>query len=229
LAAAPAGAIFVRRAFAINRDAFQSGMRAAGVPTVGALGLDTRQASGAADAGGVPYPASEADAKALAELDERAAADKQALLSWSLDAWTLEDAEVARLFSSMMHALNLLRRFRISPTAFEAFMTDVACRYNSNPCVPLPPPPPRASMRGALALPFLLAAPFGSVLCALPCVRADSPGRALRSLRTPLIAQLPQFQACFHGDAHVLAVHHGRRVAAAAADAGDRLSGASAG
>ena len=114
-------------------DAFQSGMRAAGVPT--AAGLDTRQASGAVDAGGAPYPASEADAKALAELDERAAADKQVLLSWALDAWTLEDAEVSRLFSSMLHALNLLRRFRISPTAFEAFMSDVACRYNSNPCV----------------------------------------------------------------------------------------------
>ena len=127
------GAIFVRRAFAINRDAFASGMRAAGVPTPGAVAPEARQAPADADA---PWPTNDADVKALTELDARSADDKAVLLSWALDAWTLVDAEVQRLFSAMMHSLGLFRRFRISPVDFAAFISDVATHYNANPCVP---------------------------------------------------------------------------------------------
>ena len=121
------GAIFVRRAFAINRDAFASGMRAAGVvpstPTAQELPLvqpDTL------------YPANEADAKALAELDERAAADKAVLDSWALDPWTLEVEEVERLCCALLHSYGLLRRFRISPAALKGFVADVSSHYNDN-------------------------------------------------------------------------------------------------
>ena len=120
------GAIFVRRAFAINRDAFASGMRAAGVPsTPTAQELNSDQQD-------KPYPANEADAKALAELDERAAADKAVLDSWSLDPWTMEVEEVQRLCCAMLHAHGLLRRFRISPSALKTFVSDVSLHYNDN-------------------------------------------------------------------------------------------------
>ena len=121
------GAIFVRRAFAINRDAFASGMRAAGVPTTPAA-LEPHQLQPNA-----PYPASDGDAKALAELDERAAADKATLHNWALDSWELEDAEVQRLCVAMLHSHGLLRRFRISPSALASFVADVATHYNDNP------------------------------------------------------------------------------------------------
>ena len=120
------GAIFVRRAFAINRDAFASGMRAAGVPsTPTAQELNSDQQD-------KPYPANEPDAKALAELDERAAADKAVLDSWSLDPWTMEVEEVQRLCCAMLHAHGLLRRFRISPSALKTFVSDVSLHYNDN-------------------------------------------------------------------------------------------------
>ena len=126
LSDAVGGAIFVRRAFAVNRDAFADGMRAAGVPSTPS---DPRLAHASPTA---PYPADEADAKALAELDERAAADKETLSSWALDAWDIGDEEVQRLCSAMVHSYGLLRRFRISPKAFAAFVADVRCRYNDN-------------------------------------------------------------------------------------------------
>jgi hypothetical protein len=190
----------VHRALAINRDAFASGqhtaLRAAGVP--GALtstGSDAGRPSLEADA--LPFPATEADEKALADLDERVEADKETLLrcahpqraacaaaglhadgcsidrcgiaepatkpaaartagpaaavdadvcarrsvcvylvpscSWSLDAWTLSDAEVQSLCCAMLHSMGLLRRFSIQPTQLAALVSDVAARYNANP------------------------------------------------------------------------------------------------
>jgi hypothetical protein len=76
LSDAVGGAIFVRRALAINRDAFASGLRAAGVPNPSVAGSDTRPSCDTT----LSFPASESDEIALAELDDRAAADK-ALLS----------------------------------------------------------------------------------------------------------------------------------------------------
>ena len=141
------GAIFVRRAFAINRNAFASGMRAAGVPSASAA-QEPRQLHPDA-----PFPASEADARALAELDERAEADnatlqrcgmssttpacvRPTLMShhrWELDSWDMEDAEVQRLCCAMLHSFGLLRRFHISPSALASFVFDVATHYNDNP------------------------------------------------------------------------------------------------
>jgi hypothetical protein len=134
------GAIFVRRAFAINRDGVAGRLVAGG----GALAAATPRhiaSTGVSGGGGaagaaaeseprLPYPASDADAAMLAALDARAAADKSQLLRWSLDAWTLPDEEVQRLFVAQFHSLGLPRRFRISPTAFAAFVADVASHYN---------------------------------------------------------------------------------------------------
>ena len=121
------GAIFVRRAFAINRDAFASGMRAAGVPSAPVVQEPQEPQQGAV------YPAGEADAKALDELDARAAADKATLQVWGMDPWELEEAEVQRLCCAMLHSYGLLRRFRISPSALATFVSDVATHYNANP------------------------------------------------------------------------------------------------
>ena len=121
------GAIFVRRAFAINRDAFASGMRAAGIPSAPVAHEPQEPQQSAA------YPASDADAKALAELDARAAADKATLQVWGMDPWELEEAEVQRLCCAMLHSYGLLRRFRISPSALATFVSDVATHYNANP------------------------------------------------------------------------------------------------
>lgn len=123
------GAIFVRRALAINRDAFASGMRAAGVPSA-----STRRASVYAGPDDAAFPASAADVAALAALDESASADLATLRDWTLDAWQLPDAEVQRLVSSMLHAFGLVRRFSIQPTALAAFVSNVAGRYKGAQC-----------------------------------------------------------------------------------------------
>ena len=132
------GAVFVRRAFAINRDVVRSGLVApASTGMRRTLSVSTRMGSGGiaqqGDASGPVYPATEADAAALAILDARISADCATLDSWSLDAWALPDNEVQRLFSAMLHCLGLFRRFCISPTAFAAFVSDVATHYCDNP------------------------------------------------------------------------------------------------
>jgi hypothetical protein len=76
------------------------------------------------------YPASDADAAALAALDASAAADRAALDSWALDAGEVSDAELQTLCASMFHARGLLGTFCISPTALAAFIADVAAGYN---------------------------------------------------------------------------------------------------
>jgi len=137
------GAVFVRRAFAINRENSRSVpvlMPAAGAPGSGGIrrtasntfrlgSSDGPSSNGSA----VTYPATEADSAALAILDARRAADMATLDSWSLDAWQLPDDEVQRLFSTMLHGLGLFRRFSISPTAFATFISDVATHYSDNP------------------------------------------------------------------------------------------------
>jgi hypothetical protein len=125
------GAIFVRRALAIGRDAFNSGMRAAGVPTRKAsneVALPSRT-----EGGDVTYPANEEDAALLAALNARAAQDKATLLDWQLDPWLLSDGEVLRLITAMLHTHGLLRRFRISPSACAAFVAGVQARMHDVP------------------------------------------------------------------------------------------------
>jgi hypothetical protein len=130
LADAVAGAIFVRRALAINRDE---------APTVAATGTgvsrrmsDPNYALEAVDAA-MEAAAARNDAAQLAQLDASAAEDHATLLTWGLDAWALPDAEVQRLMMAMMHGVGVLRRFQIRPTAFAAFMVDVAAHYADNP------------------------------------------------------------------------------------------------
>jgi hypothetical protein len=127
------GAVFVRRALAIGRDAFNTGMRAAGVPTrkpSSEVAPLCRTESGDGEAA---YPANEEDAVALAALDARAAQDKAALLDWHLDAWMLPDGEVLHLITAMLHSHGLLRRFRISPAACAAFAAGVQARMHDVP------------------------------------------------------------------------------------------------
>ncbi len=138
-----AAAVFVRRAFAVNRDMFDVGMRAAGIPDAvqhRRVSSPTRRQARSSSpppfsplllAPPAEFPC-ERDATALATLDASLEADGALLADWGLDVWALSDEEVCRLFSAMMHATGMLRRFSISPTAFEAFIADVACHYSAD-------------------------------------------------------------------------------------------------
>ena len=123
------GALFVRRAFAINRDGDVRPAPAAGMRRRGSK-LDL---SSAADDGAPTYPSSDADVAALALLDARRAADCALLDSWSLDATALPEDELPRLLAAMLHSLGLFRRFQLSPTAFADFVADTATHYSANP------------------------------------------------------------------------------------------------
>lgn len=130
LADAVGSAVFVRRALAVARDSHLSlgGMRTrpAGGPPRG----------GAPPPGGGPAPEarlSPEDAARLAALDDSALEDRAVLGTWALDAWALGDAELARLTAAMLHALNLFRTLRISPTRFDAFVAEAASHYADNP------------------------------------------------------------------------------------------------
>ena len=133
------GALFVRRAFAINRDG-EARPASRDTPT-------PRRVAAAAAADGrdavAPYPANDADDAVLALLDARSATDCATLESWALDAQSLSDEDKHRLLAAMLHSLGLFRRFRLSPTAFADFVTDTATHYSDNPfhhfaqCVPL--------------------------------------------------------------------------------------------
>jgi hypothetical protein len=147
------GAIFVRRAFAVNRDGAVAGgggggggrtpLRSPSPPPRRSARRDSISERTAPPrlsmalqqwgADGVPYPATEADAAALNALDFASASDRATLLSWSLDPWTLPDEEVQRLLVAMPHALGLLRTFAISPVAYAAFVEECASHYNANP------------------------------------------------------------------------------------------------
>ena len=121
------GALFVARAFAINRDGAAPApprLRPAVVRASSTNSLDS-----AADEPGM-YPATAADAAALQALDESAAADAELLRDWSLDAWTLSDEEVQRLLMATMHAMGLLRRFKLAPAALASFIASVAAHMN---------------------------------------------------------------------------------------------------
>jgi hypothetical protein len=129
LADAVGGALFVRRALAINREASplaaaQPASRVFAAPkkhnSFKVVVLDAAAEAEAALDDGVMLHA----------LDESAAQDNATLLSWGLDAWAMSEAELQRLCMAQLHSLGLLRRFQIKPTAFAAFMADVNAHYN---------------------------------------------------------------------------------------------------
>ena len=125
------GALFVRRAFAINRDGEVRPTRETHTPQR----RISSAAAAAADGGDAEwhYPANDADDAALALLDARSAADCATLDSWALDAQSLADEDKHRLLAAMLHSLGLFRRFRLSPTAFADFVADTATHYSDNP------------------------------------------------------------------------------------------------
>jgi hypothetical protein len=132
LAAAVAGALFVRRALAINRE-YEAAAAAAGGPSrrMSDPCYAREQADMAVDA--AMEAAASRDDALLAQLDGSAAADAATLLTWSLDPWALPDEEVQRLMLAMLHSVGALRRFEIRPTAAVAFLADVAAHYVTNP------------------------------------------------------------------------------------------------
>jgi hypothetical protein len=121
------GALFVARAFAINRDGAAPVPPRARPATVRASSANSLDAAVEEPAA---YPATAADAAALQALDEAAAADAEVLRDWSLDAWTLSDEEVQRLLMATMHAMGLLRRFKLAPAALASFIASVAAHMN---------------------------------------------------------------------------------------------------
>ena len=122
------GALFVARAFAINRDGAAPApprLAHAALRAASASSMDAATADGPG-----PYPATAADGAALQALDDAAAADAELLRDWSLDAWALSDEEVQRLLMAMMHAMGLLRRFKLAPAALASFIASVAAHMN---------------------------------------------------------------------------------------------------
>ena len=130
LSEAISGAIFVRRAFAINRDAADT----MALPVIDELSSEGRlQATpelSDEEAGATAMLDNEA---MLDALDASIAADAKLLLTWDLDAWALPDAEVARLMVAMLHSLGLVRRFALRPAALFKFVECVAAGYKDNP------------------------------------------------------------------------------------------------
>jgi hypothetical protein len=129
LADAVAGAIFVRRALAINPE-YEAAVVASAAPS--RRQSDPNYTPEAVDTAMEAVTARD-DAALFAQLDERAAADHATLLTWAWDPWALPDAEVQRLMMAMMHSVGVLRRFQIRPTAFAAFVDEVAAHYADNP------------------------------------------------------------------------------------------------
>ena len=119
------GAIFVRRAFAVNRDHQRGGSRSLKGSASHPNSVDELKESN---------QLSEADAAAFAVLDATSAADIELMRSWtSADPDLLDDGELRRLLTAMLHSYGLLRRFRISPTAMAGFVADIASHMNENP------------------------------------------------------------------------------------------------
>jgi hypothetical protein len=132
LSDAVSGAIFVRRAFAITTAAPAAGLPTLRGPEDAGRFLEKKQHNPAAAA----HVLAQDDETLFAALDAAAAKDYKTLTCWGLDAWLLPYTELQRLMLSMLHCgeLDLLRRFRISPTAFAAFLVDVAAHYNGASC-----------------------------------------------------------------------------------------------
>jgi hypothetical protein len=141
LADALGGALFVRRAFALNRGGVS---RLPAARRTSVFSADDSRRSNESDGRGsvatmtrvVSYSrmaASDTDDVAWENLQESAAADREILLDWTLDPWQLADDEVQRLIVSMLDSVGLLRRFNMSPGAVARFVADVALRYNSCP------------------------------------------------------------------------------------------------
>ena len=133
------GALFVGRAFAINRDGPSPGALQphAAAPTRSPLASHGSRAQlslrSSFDGDGSWPPPGSPDAAALAALDATAGADAAALKTWALDFWTLEEGEVERLCVAMLHGLGLLRSLRVSPVAMAEFMGAVATHMNDAP------------------------------------------------------------------------------------------------
>jgi class 3 adenylate cyclase len=132
LADAVAGAIFVRRALAINPETEYNAAVAAFAAPSGRMSDPRLTRLQPGDAAMVDAAARD-DAALFELLDASAADDHTTLMSWGVDPWALPDAEVRRLMMAMMHSLGVLRRFQIRPTAFAAFIQQVAAHYNDNP------------------------------------------------------------------------------------------------
>ena len=127
LSEAISGAVFVRRAFAINRDAAVTSASWAldSQPLEDRPHATTPRADAVAAAAGALT-----DAAMMQALDESLAADAEILLTWDLDAWALSDTDVSRLSVAMLHSEGLLRRFSIQPSALATFVDCVASGYN---------------------------------------------------------------------------------------------------
>lgn len=127
LSEAISGAVFVRRAFAINRDAAVTSASWAldSQPLEDRPHATTPRADAVAAAAGALT-----DAAMMQALDESVAADAKVLLTWDLDAWALSDTDVSRLSVAMLHSEGLLRRFSIQPSALATFVDCVASGYN---------------------------------------------------------------------------------------------------
>jgi hypothetical protein len=132
LADAVGGALFVRRALAINREAAPL----ATAQPASHISVEPKKHHSFRGLSKVVLDAT-AEAEAaldddfmLHALDESAAQDNATLLTWGLDAWAMSEVELQRLCMAQLHSLGLLRRFQIKPTAFAAFMADVNAHYN---------------------------------------------------------------------------------------------------
>ena len=130
LCAAVGEAIFVRRAFAIQREA-HSPMRVGGTTPKALHAKPTppllRSSSMKLAAG------AEAEALELEELDAEAPARLAVLQDWDLDAWALSDEDIKETIVHMFHHLGLLRAFRIRVQAMRAFVDEAGSHYYDNP------------------------------------------------------------------------------------------------
>lgn len=211
------GAIFVRRAFAINRDAPADFVASTADPVASVLGFVGTAASDAAAArtgsresrhSTTVIAETAEDRKLLEALDGECEGARRRLLDWDLDAWGMNDEQVKGLMLQFFHTLGLLRAFGIPPHRLRAFIDAVSSHYRRGgvaPCV----------CAGRRRL------PLGSAVLPLWCGCADC--CALRCVSSPAASQgepVSQLPARLHGGAHGVAVH--RALAAAAAEARER-------
>jgi hypothetical protein len=147
------GAIFVRRAFALNRCGSSSALPLTPPafpvrersPTHSArrASLEQRRrvsfedddpfGGGGGGARGLSarvHPAASVAEEAPAEEEDEE--DRARLLDWALDPWALSDDDVRRLCVTLLRSLGLLARFGIAAAAAEAFVAAVAARYNDS-------------------------------------------------------------------------------------------------
>lgn len=131
------GAIFVRRAFAINRDAPADFVTSDTVASaLGFIGPDDGPGGGGSLSAAresrhsaAAFAETAEDRKLLEQLDAECEAARKKLMDWDLDAWSLEDQAVKNLMLQFFHTLGLLRTFGIAPHRARAFIDSVAAHY----------------------------------------------------------------------------------------------------